>query len=362
MLSNHVHSKEPTIRIATYNVSLYGKAAQEVANRLADGEDEQAEKLAAVIQTTRPDVLLLNEVDFDAEGTVAKTFAEKFLAVSQAGREPLDYAYVYSVPTNTGVPSGLDLNDNGKQGEPVDAWGFGNYAGQYAMAVLSRFPIVTNEVRTFQTFRWRDLPDARRPSHPKTGKPYFSDAIWEELRLSSKNHADVPILIGNQTIHLLASHPTPPVFDGPEDHNGCRNHDEIKFWEHYIASAESNWIVDDQGNIGGLADDASFVIAGDLNSNATEGDGQKDAMISLLADPRVQDCRPRWMGQKDPTKTQTAMFGPRRLMRIDYVLPSASLQVIDSGVFWPDRDSDPEGANLITATDHRMVWIEVAIP
>ena len=54
------------------------------------------------------------------------------------------------------------------------------------------------------------------------------------FRLSSKSHWDVPIRIGRETVHFLVSHPTPPVFDGPEDRNGTRNHDEIRFWADYV--------------------------------------------------------------------------------------------------------------------------------
>ena len=38
-----------------------------------------------------------------------------------------------------------------------------------------------------------------------------------------------------QTVHVLASHPTPPTFDGAEDRNGRRNHDEIRFWADYVS-------------------------------------------------------------------------------------------------------------------------------
>ncbi len=38
------------------------------------------------------------------------------------------------------------------------------------------------------------------------------------------------------TVHFLVSHPTPPVFDGPEDRNGARNADEIRLWQEYLSS------------------------------------------------------------------------------------------------------------------------------
>lgn len=55
------------------------------------------------------------------------------------------------------------------------------------------------------------------------------------LRLSSKSHWDLPDYVGDRVVHVLAAHPTPPVFDGPEDRNGLRNADEIRFWADYVA-------------------------------------------------------------------------------------------------------------------------------
>ncbi len=73
------------------------------------------------------------------------------------------------------------------------------------------------------------------------------------MRLSSKSHWDIPININGKEIHILASHPTPPVFDGPENRNGNRNHDEIRFWRDYIDNTQANYIYDDGGKKGGLS-------------------------------------------------------------------------------------------------------------
>ena len=40
------------------------------------------------------------------------------------------------------------------------------------------------------------------------------------LRVSSKNHCDVAMRVGDKVIHILASHPTPPAFDGPAGREG----------------------------------------------------------------------------------------------------------------------------------------------
>ena len=129
---------------------------------------------------------------------------------------------------------GAGANNNGSTTDPQDAFGYGRHEGEYGMLVLSRFPIENEFIRTFQTFLWRDMPGALLPVDPSTGEPYYSDAEVALLRLSSKSFWDVPIKVPAAggglpwRLHLLCSHPTPPVFDGPEDRNGRRNHYTIK--------------------------------------------------------------------------------------------------------------------------------------
>ncbi|KAA5541120.1 endonuclease/exonuclease/phosphatase family protein [Roseiconus nitratireducens] len=374
--------EETTIRIATFNVSLYGESAGEIRHRLQSSDDSQARRIAKIVQTVRPDILLVNELDYEEGGAPARLLAENYFAVGQlrasggGSLEPIVYPYWYSAPSNTGLDSQLDLDGDGQSGAGGDAWGFGDYPGQYAMAVFSRYPLEQSKIRTFQQLLWKDLPQPKRPMRPATGTPFHPDPIWSRLRLSSKNHLDVPIQIGERVLHLLASHPTPPVFDGPEDRNGCRNHDEIAFWSHYLdaRSGDRSWLRDDLGGVGGLAPSSEFVIAGDLNADPARGGGQTEAIVNLLADPLVQDPRPQRRANVDASKVPggsindsqadagehadaTADFGRNGLMRVDYVLPSRGLQVVDSGVFWPS-EPDPR-SDWLRATDHRLVWIEV---
>ena len=347
------------VRIATFNASLFGKAKGEIETRLSDPADEQAKKIASIVQTVRPDILLINELDFDPAGKSAEQLAKNFFAVSQDDQKPIVYPHIYAAPSNTGTQSGMDINGNGKPTEPEDAFGYGRFPGQYAMAVFSRFPINRDEIRTFQKYRWKDFPNALKPVHPETGVPYYADDVWDQLRLSSKNHVDVPISIDGNVLHVLASHPTPPVFDGPEDHNGCRNHDEIRFWIDYIQTHPTDHLVDDRGIAGGLEDDRSFVIMGDLNSDPSSGDSRQEAIQRLLAHPRVRDVRPIRTGMRaktgDPTRFHTASFGGGRTIRIDYVLPSKDLAVRENGVFWPSDDP------RVRASDHRLVWVDVEV-
>ena len=371
------------IRFATFNVSLHGSRAGEILERLADPQWEKARLAAATIQHVRPDVLLLNEIDWDGGGEALQRFLDHFLAVGQEGLEPLSYPYRYVAESNTGVASGFDLDRDGRSDHPPgergygnDAFGYGLFPGQYSMAVLSRFPILEKDVRTFRLLRWRDLPGALIPVG------WYGEAAAQALRLSSKNHIDVPVAVGGRIVHVLASHPTPPSFDGPEDRNGRRNHDEIRFWSLYLdAQDDADRLVDDQGRRGGLPPGAAFVVMGDLNSDPLDGSSRGEAIRSLLGHRRVQGGpAPRSAGGAEQARLQGgANFGHRGdpaedtadfddddagNLRTDYVLPSIDLPIVASGVFWPAVD-DPlfrlVGSYPFPVSDHRLVWVDVRL-
>ncbi len=360
------------VRVATFNCSLNRSTSGELVRDLEAGSDPQARQVAEIIQRVRPDILLLKEFDFDAEGVAARQFQEKYLAVGQNGCEPLSFMARFTAPVNTGVPSGLDLDRDGNNGGPGDAFGFGRHPGQYGMVVYSRFPIDREQVRTFQKFLWNDMPGALLPADPDSGQPYYSEQALARFRLSSKSHWDLAIDVGGRTLHLLAAHPTPPVFDGPEDRNGRRNHDEIRFWADYVDPARSSYIRDDLGRTGGLPVDAAFVIVGDLNADPFDGDSTEQPVAQLLSHPLIRaepapvsrgaveaslrnpDRNGRHKG--DPAQDTSEFNGPGNL-RIDYVLPSQSLRILNCGVFWPTRGDD--GADLVAASDHRLVWAEI---
>ena len=80
-----------TIRVATYNTSLFRDRDGQLIRDLETGDNEQARKIAEVIQRVRPDILLVNEFDYDAAGRAAELFRTKYLAVGQNGCEPINF-------------------------------------------------------------------------------------------------------------------------------------------------------------------------------------------------------------------------------------------------------------------------------
>jgi 3-phytase/alkaline phosphatase D len=436
-----------TVRFATFNASLNrdasGELLSDLANPLANGVPTnvanrilQARNVAEILQRIDADVLLVNEFDLDIGGTpgassasrplgsssqAAALFQGNFLSSGQGNAirgfaQPLSYAFRYTPNTNTGVASGFDLNNNGSTvttpgapGYGDDAWGFGNFAGQFGFTVYSKYEIVS--VRSFQNFKWKDMPGNLLTNDPTANKltDFYSPEEVAQLRLSSKNHVDVTVRINGQDVHFLTAHPTPPTFDGAEDRNGKRNHDEIRLWADYIAGgAQAAYLYDDQGGSGGLSAGAKFVIAGDYNADPLDGDSfkglvegtQYNAIGQLLDNPLVNTTltpsAPGGLDAKDhpsnngnanlshlgdPTQ-DTADFSdsaPGNL-RVDYVLPSANLHIAGAGIFWP-ADPDRNAPNTTGAlydlvgnfrdqnlyanypsSDHKAVWVDVHMP
>ncbi|HSC92785.1 MAG TPA: endonuclease/exonuclease/phosphatase family protein [Gaiellaceae bacterium] len=386
---------EADVRFATFNASLNRSTEGQLVANLAAPDagtvfQAQAKNVAEVIQRERPDVLLINE--FDYAPAALDLFRENFLEVSQNGAAPIHYPYAFIAPSNTGIATGKDLNNNGvvvttpgAPGYGDDAFGFGAFPGQFGLAVLSRYPIDPLGVRTFQLVRWKDMPGNLIP------QPFYSPDEVEILRLSSKSHWDLPIRIEGKTVHFLVSHPTPPVFDGPEDRNGRRNFDEIRFWADYITPGDGEYIYDDAGRFGGLKPGELFVIAGDQNSDPLDGDSIPGAAQQLIEHPLVNaKVTPRSDGAVEATALQgganlthrsdpqydTADFAdtaPGNL-RADYVLPRKTLQIRGSGVFWP-LQADPlfrltgvfnfalwGPVGGFPTSDHRSVWVDVSVP
>ena len=144
-------------------------------------------------------MLLVNEFDFDDEGRggtsrAAKLFQDNYLSVSRNGARSIRYPYRFTAPSNTGIASGFDLDNNGQavttpgMGYGNDSFGFGEFPGQFGMTVYSRHPILERGVRTFQNFLWKDMPGARLPDNPQTPAPrdWYSAEELAVFRLSSR--------------------------------------------------------------------------------------------------------------------------------------------------------------------------------
>jgi hypothetical protein len=325
-----------TLRIATYNADL-SRAGPGLMLQALRGDDPQAAAVVRVIAALDADVLLVTGIDYDLRGETLAALADRLARVGAA------YPYRLPLRPNTGVASGLDLDGNGRLGEPRDALAYGRFAGEGGMAVLSRLPIETEAIRDFSGFLWADLPqNLRLPDTPPV------------LPLSTSGQFEVPIrLPDGRRLGLLAYYATPPVFDGPEDRNGRRNHDETAFWLRLLA-----------GELTIPPPEPPFVLLGQPNLDPEDGEGLPDAIRVLLANPAVQDPAPRGTatrvdpGQRGDPALDTALYAQTGGLRVEQILPSADLNVTASGVLWPP-DTDPLASVLAEASRHRPLWVEV---
>ena len=331
------------LRIATWNVGLDRKGPGLLVNDLAKGDDPQIAAIVRVAVALQADVLLLTAVDYDRGGVALQLLADRMAAAG------LDYPHRFALRPNTGLQTGFDVDGDGRVGDPRDAQGFGLFSGQGGMAILSRLPLDSAGARDFSGFLWRDLPGALIPDGTDPG-------LRDIQRLATTGFWDVPVLTDAGPLHLLAWHATPPVFDGPEDRNGRRNHDEAAFWRLFL-----------DGALPMPPPETPFVLLGDGNLDPADGDGLREGIAALLSHPALQDPQPRGNpARTDPAQTgdpalDTVLYADLGGLRLDYVLPSASLTVTAAGVLWPDA-RDPLMADLVAASRHFPVWVELTLP
>ncbi len=333
-------SAEP-LRVATYNVDLARQGPGLLVQDLVSGDDPQIAALVRVLVALDADVLLLTDVDYDA-GLVALGLLADALAVAGA-----PFPHRFALRPNTGEQTGFDVDGNGRLGDARDAQGFGLFAGQGGMAILSRLPVDAAGVRDFSGYLWRDLPQTLGSDAPD---------LAAVQRLATTGFWDVPVLTDTGPLHLLAWHATPPVFDGPDDRNGRRNHDEAAFWRLML-----------DGALPFPAPNAPFVLLGDANLDPNDGDGLRVGIAALLAHPALQDPEPRGThGRVEPDHAgdpslDTALYADIGGLRVDLVLPGTALDVAGAGVLWPP-ETDPLAADLALASRHRPVWVDLTLP
>ena len=324
-----------TIRIASFDPELTRKGPGLLLRDIQRAKDPQILAAAMVIAEANPDVLLLTGFDWDHDRAALRAFAQ---LLARSGAE---YPHLLAPQPNRGMASGADLDGDGKLAEADDSQGWGSFTGQNGMAILSRIPL--GEVTDYSATLWRDLPGNI------IGDALSADAAAVQ-RLSTNGHWDVEILT-QPPLHLLAFAATAPVFDGPEDRNGRRNHDEIAFWRAHLP-------------------DAPFVLAGNANLDPQDGDGRHEAIRTLLGDPRLTDPLPRSDGAKaaadanqagDPSlDTADWPDGKPGNLRVTYLLPARDLTVTGSGVFWPAEGQKLSQA-ATAASPHKLVWLELEI-
>lgn len=314
---------------------------------IASRNDPQITEAIKLIADAAPDILLLLNVDYDHHLHASHALVDLLRA------QGLTYLAPFAFAPQTGRPTGLDVDDDGRLNGPNDAQSFAPFPGASGMVLLSRWPVVEGEAQDFSHLLWRDLPGTLSNDPPD---------LAAVQRLSSVGHWHLPVEIPDfGRLSLLVWHAAPPVFDGPEDRNGRRNHDETRFWSLFLEGRLT-------ASLATSPPTEHFILMGSANVDPLDGDGRRGPLRNLLAHPALHDPAPRSAPGAGPTgnaginRTQkgdpaldTADWrddpGPGNL-RVQYLLPSRDLEIRDSGILWP-ATSDPDRPR------HGLVWVEI---
>lgn len=337
-------ARSETLRLAIWNVGLERRGPGLLLRDIEAGKDPQIAAILAVLLRLDADILVLTGMDHDPGLHALSALA---LRLQAAG---LAYPHLYAPQSNSGQPTGLDVDGDGRLNEPEDAQGWGRFPGAGGIAILSRLPLLDDQAKDFSGFLWRDLPQANLP-------PGMDPGLVEVQRLSSHSHLILPVLLPTGAVlSLLIWHATPPAFDGAEDRNGRRNADEAAIWLHLL-----------NGDLAAAPPAPPFVLLGDANLDTLDGDGRPDALRALLNHPALTDPAPRRThgrtepGHRGDPALDTAIYADLGGLRLDYLLPSRDLKSHAGGVLWPPAD-DPLATTLATASHHYPVWMDLSLP
>ena len=304
--------RDRTVRFATYNASLNRAAAGQLVDRSehpGQHPGPQHRRGAAADPARRG---AAQRVRLRAGLPGRQPVPDNYLERSQQGAAPIRYRYAFTAPSNTGIPSGFDLDRNGTIGGGNDAYGFGEFPGQYGMVVLSRYPIDTDRVRTFQLFRWADMPGALLPDDPAT--PAARRLV---LRRRPRGLPAVQqVALGRpgtgRPAHRARARLAPHAADlrrarGPQRHPQPRRDPLLGRLRHPGRPTAGSTTT--RAAAVGCGSGARFVIMGDQNSDPLDGDsvdGRDRSAARLAVDPRpAADVRRRGGGLRDCRAVRT---------------------------------------------------------
>jgi len=413
---NALTSDEPTdagaITLRVACLHLPGVRTKELAHEPADVP--RLRELARTIQGVRPNILVLSGLDYDTPdapdspadgepGRNAKRFADRYLATPQGeGLAGLRFD-TYMPMTNSGQPSGMDLDRSGTiettwiepanpsvpTGEESaararysgDCWGPGFYPGQRGLAILvdSRLTIDRAHIRTIRLMPWDYVPASSMPGAEPGSTPWYTPEQQKAVRVCSGVMVDVPVALPNRAVvHLITS--TPIELGGADEgqRRARRHRDEIRLVADYAEG--QGYLVDDAGQGGGLEAGASFVILGNLGAAPGDERAYRDPIkLNLFTSPRVNArVTPMWdepgaaaartkqgkadtksepsRGSKstDPRSTTT-----REGRREDYVLPSTDLGIRAAGVWRAGREDGRTDERKGAQGAHDPVWMDL---
>lgn len=363
-----------TWRIAQFNLRELS------TDKIVATSHPQVDAAAKIVARFHPDVVCLNEMQFDIAnvptsgmpgaksakpGTFSTAESNATRIAARIAAENPEAIYPYALITVGN--SGFAWSGPRPSTEPGSDWyslrGWGEYRGRFNTIVLSKFPIVTDQVRIITDVAWDAIPKnsiAQMKTDTGLDVPAGYPVFEKSLNV-------IPLDIHGKTTYLVMSHPTAPAFWSI---NPYRHEDELRalalFLDGQLPGVES------------VPQGSPFVLIGDLNADPEEGDSRPGAIARVLAHDRLEPWFPEGAGTmgKNPTfntyvsgcgKGDGSSVGDpssRFQMQIDYILPSKEIGRAQGGaVFFPNRAESQEDFDLACrASDHMFLYVDLPNP
>lgn len=316
---------ETSLRIATLDTQISRDVEGQLATDLLQGNDRQASLAADSITAANADVLILTGMD--ANEQAVEVFQDQYLNNPDDARTDVEYDYVYLGMGSKGKPSGADLNGDRIVGGPEDAWGQGDFEGQGAVVVLSKYQINPDQITSVSKFKWGQMPESRLDDSGLSGAlatsiPVMSSGLW-----------DIPIEYRGKHVHLIAVQ-TDDNFGG-YSFAESRELDQLRVVTDYLHGEK--YLRDDKSKkIDGVGN-APYVVAGAL--------GQQPS--SLTARDRLLEHVERPDAISDSG---------------NYLVPSSAWQVLGQGHIGeqnPAQAQSIDGPAQLNNPDPALIWTDV---
>ncbi len=327
-----------TIKIVHYNIKEMDSTKIQKGLR---GENEQLNFAKNIVKNLNPDILSLNEIQFDFPNIPTKDFKSKGKNVHYLA-EIFDMSFESTAffPANTGM---LSRAKNGKyilhptqedREKYADLVNFGMFPGQYSMAGIFKYPLI--EVKNFKRLPWRvfnrkiDLT----PYADANGKP-----LPKNMSLFDKNFTVATLNIEGKEVHIVLFHTVPAFgFGNPKTPNFERNRDQIQFLKWYLTAKKMKFGIQP---IGGK----TFIAMGDWNVDPESKNPGAKVLKSLLKTHQP------WIKDKVITYRGSSFNPGGWTAQLDYILFSKDITVKAAGVYDPDSNYKDLGCKTTTPTE-----------
>ncbi len=325
--SHFANKSDNKIRIVHYNIKELDSEKIQKFSRFPNLE--QLRSAAKTLRELDPDILSINEMQYDRPGVPTTQFRTEGKNIKQFAKlSGLSLPYYSFDPANTGENAKkLENNYYPPMGFPnwieyADLVNFGMFPGQYSSGALSKYKVRDKVVISKLT--WKQF-------NPQIDLSQFADAkgnpLPEDIELFDKNFSDITLKIQGKDVHLVLLHTVPAFgFGNKNTPNFLRNRDQLAFLKWYLTGQPERPDLD----IKPLNKETRFIAMGDWNIDYKKEQGG-EIIKSLMTQfqPWLENPNSTYIGDNFSQNTDFSAT-------LDYILLSHHFKILNSGILSPD--------------------------